>query len=141
MNKQAKIVNILTLVENILHKKTTSVHLKWLKSNFTDQANLSDCLLRWQIHKIIITVSWTKCESEIGDHHHCSVKKMALNKVCPWAVSLWTLKEENNKMYVQPDEEDKRKHWKMISKLYRRMCLENQKKQRLKSSFKHLKFK
>ena len=36
MNKQAKIVNILTLVENILRKKTTSGHLKWLKSNFTD---------------------------------------------------------------------------------------------------------
>ena len=36
MNKQAKIVNILTLVENILPKKTTSGHLKWLKSNFTD---------------------------------------------------------------------------------------------------------
>ena len=51
MNMQAKIVNILTLVENILHKKTTSGHLKWLKSNFTDQMNLFDCLLRWQIQQ------------------------------------------------------------------------------------------
>lgn len=60
---------------------------------------------------MMVTGSWTEGESEIGDDVHDRSKR-ALEKlfVPPEFVSIETLEEGSNQIYVKYDEEDKKKH-------------------------------